>query len=64
MLLVRNKRPKPTLSAGIERTQSCPIPLGLAQRISRIFASETFVPGKPTILPDQEMTDSVMARHP
>ena len=36
----------------------CSKPTGLAQNLSSSFASEVFVPGKSTILPDQEMTDS------
>ncbi|CCU76024.1 EKA-like protein [Blumeria hordei DH14] len=55
---VRKNRPKPTTSVGFERTPLCPKPTGLAQKLSSLFASEAFVPGKSTNLPDKEMTDS------
>ncbi|CCU82175.1 EKA-like protein [Blumeria hordei DH14] len=55
---VRKNRPKPTTSVGSKRTPLCPKPTGLAQKLSSLFASEAFVPGKSTNLPDQEMTDS------
>ncbi|CCU76568.1 EKA-like protein [Blumeria hordei DH14] len=54
---VRKNRPKPTTPVGFERTPLCPKPTGLAQKLSSLFASEAFVPGKSTNLPDQEMTD-------
>ncbi|CCU82299.1 putative effector protein [Blumeria hordei DH14] len=55
---VRKNRPKPTTSVGFERTLLCPKPTGLAQKLSSLFGSEAFVPGKSTNLPDKEMTDS------
>lgn len=39
-------------------THMCPKPPGLAQKLSSLFASEAFVPGKFSTLPDQEITHS------
>ncbi|CCU82366.1 EKA-like protein [Blumeria hordei DH14] len=55
---VRKNCPKPTASVGFKRTPLCPKPTGLAQKLSSLFASESFVQGKSTNLPDKEMTDS------
>ncbi|CCU82036.1 EKA-like protein [Blumeria hordei DH14] len=55
---MKSKRPKSTISVGFERTQTCCKPTGLAQKLASLFASEAFVPGKSSTLPDQEMTDS------
>ncbi|CCU79643.1 EKA-like protein [Blumeria hordei DH14] len=59
---MKSKRPKSTISVGFERTQTCSKPTGLAQKLSSLFASEAFVPGKSSTLPDQEMTDSDLIR--
>lgn len=55
---VRKSCPKLTISVDFERTKSCPKTSGLAQKLSSMFASQFFVPGKSINLPDNEMTES------
>ncbi|CCU75374.1 EKA-like protein [Blumeria hordei DH14] len=55
---MKSKRPKSSISVGSERTPMCQKLTGLAQKLSSLFANEAFVPGKSTIFPDLEMTDS------